>query len=74
MLFGWGPCQNHRKKYVKSMIETGNRNQLKYKGLLLVQMCAMTGDIIHKINRMINTWSKGKLTLPGKITLIKSLV
>ena len=31
-------------------------------------------DIIHKINRMINAWSKRKLTLRGKITLIKSLM
>ena len=31
-------------------------------------------DIIQKINRMINAWSKRKLTLPGKITLIKSLM
>ena len=31
-------------------------------------------DILHKINKMINAWSKRKLTLPGKITLIKSLM
>ena len=31
-------------------------------------------DIIYKINRMINAYSKRKLTLPCQITLIKSLM
>ena len=31
-------------------------------------------DIINKINILINNWSKRKLTLPGKITLMKSLM
>ena len=31
-------------------------------------------DVLHRINRMIHAWSKRKLTLPGKITLIKSLM
>ena len=30
--------------------------------------------ILHKTNRIIHAWSKKKLTLPGKITLIKSLM
>ena len=30
-------------------------------------------DIINKINRVINAWSKRKVTLPGKIKLIKFL-
>ena len=29
---------------------------------------------MHKINSLINTWSKRKLTLPGRITVIKSLI
>ena len=31
-------------------------------------------DILHKVNSLINIWSKRKLTLPGKITVIKSLI
>ena len=31
-------------------------------------------DIVHKVNSLINTWSKRRLTLPGKITVIKSLM
>ena len=31
-------------------------------------------DTMHKINSLINTWSKRKLTLPGRITVIKSLI
>ena len=31
-------------------------------------------DIVHKINSLINTWSKRRLALPGKITVIKSLM
>ena len=31
-------------------------------------------DILHKVNSLLNIWSKRRLTLPGKITIIKSLV
>ena len=31
-------------------------------------------DTTHKINSLINLWSKRRLTLPGKITVIKSLI
>ena len=31
-------------------------------------------DILHKVNSLIKIWSKRKLTLPGKITVIKSLI
>lgn len=30
--------------------------------------------ILHKVNSLINIWSKRKLTLPGKLTVIKSLI
>ena len=29
---------------------------------------------MHKVNSLINVWSKRRLTLPGKITVIKSLI
>ena len=29
---------------------------------------------MHKVNLLINVWSKRRLTLPGKITVIKSLI
>ena len=32
------------------------------------------GDTLHKVNSLINIWSKRRLTLPGKITVIKSLI
>ena len=31
-------------------------------------------ETMHKINSLINIWSKRRLTLPGKITIIKSLI
>ena len=31
-------------------------------------------DTVHKVNSLINVWSKRKLTLPGKIKVIKSLI
>ena len=31
-------------------------------------------DILHKVNSLINIWSKMKLTLSGKITVIKSII
>ena len=31
-------------------------------------------ETMHKINSLINIWSKRRLTLPGKITVIKSLI
>lgn len=31
-------------------------------------------DTLHKINALIHIWSKRRLTLPGKITVIKSLI
>ena len=31
-------------------------------------------DTLHKVNSLINVWSKRRLTLPGKITVIKSLI
>ena len=31
-------------------------------------------DTMHKVNSLINLWSKRRLTLPGKITVIKSLI
>ena len=29
---------------------------------------------MHKVNSLINVWSKRRLTLPGKIAVIKSLI
>ena len=29
---------------------------------------------MHKVNSLINAWSKRRLTLPGKITVIKSFI
>ena len=38
-------------------------------------ICAHNVDeTMHKINSMINIWSKRRLTLPGKITVIKFLI
>ena len=31
-------------------------------------------ETLHKVNSLINVWSKRRLTLPGKITVIKSLI
>ena len=31
-------------------------------------------DTLHKVNSLINVWSKRRLKLPGKITVIKSLI
>ena len=31
-------------------------------------------DTLHKVNSLINVWSKRRLTFPGKITVIKSLI
>ena len=31
-------------------------------------------DTLHKVNSLIKVWSKRRLTLPGKITVIKSLI
>ena len=31
-------------------------------------------ETMHKVNALINVWSKRRLTIPGKITVIKSLI
>ena len=31
-------------------------------------------ETLHKVNSLINVWSKRRLTLPGKITVIQSLI
>ena len=77
-LFGLVLCQSHRKYMSKYDLDWEQKLIIILGITFSADLCNIwehnADDIIHKIKRMINTWSKRKLTLPGKITLIKSIM
>ena len=71
-LFGWGHAKITEKLCQENDLDL-EQKPLKILGATFsAYVCNVwehsAGDITHKIYRMINAWSKGKLTLPGKIT------
>ena len=67
-LFGWGPCPH--KQICPEYNLDWEQKPIKILGVTFTaDVCNIwehnAEDIIHKINKMINAWSKRKLTLPG---------
>ena len=78
-LYGLGQCGILKKKMCKEYNLDWEQKPLKILGV------TFTGEVfdiwnhkldetMHKVNSLINVWSKRRLTLPGKITVIKSLI
>ena len=78
-LYGLGQCVTPKNKICNEYNLDWEQKSLKIVGV------TFTGEVfdvwnhnldetLHKVNSLINVWSKRRLTLPGKITDIKSLI
>lgn len=73
-----GSMSNSDRKLCKEVSLDWNQNPLKILGVIFTtevfDIWTHNSDVIlHKIEAILKVWSKRKLTLPGRITVIKSL-